>query len=105
MGDDRAFSANGLEAGATEKDEPAIGCRGDPVYGFDRFQHHLDDGGVFQKPGYGRAEHGAQHACAALDRFRFVAVISAPFPDGAQQTVPAMGLIKRACNRTASTTI
>ncbi len=24
-------------------------------------QHHLDDGGVFQKPGDGGAERGAQH--------------------------------------------
>ena len=32
-------------------------------------QHDLDDGGVFQKPGNGRAERGAQHPCPAPDDF------------------------------------
>jgi hypothetical protein len=35
-------------------------------------QHHLDDGGVFQKARDGRAERGAQHARAARDRLRFL---------------------------------
>lgn len=35
-------------------------------------QHDLDHGRVFQKPGDGRAERGAQHARAALYRFRLM---------------------------------
>ena len=38
--------------------EPAVGI-----------EHHLDDGGVFQKRGDGRPERGAQHARTARDRF------------------------------------
>jgi hypothetical protein len=32
-----------------------------------RIEHHLDDPGVFEKPGDGRAERGAQHARAAKE--------------------------------------
>ncbi len=37
-----------------------------------RIQHHFDHSRVFQKARDGRAERGAQHACAARDRFRFL---------------------------------
>ena len=35
-------------------------------------EHHLDDRGVFQKPGDRRPEGRAQHARAAKDRLRFL---------------------------------
>jgi hypothetical protein len=35
-------------------------------------EHHLDDTGVFQKPGNGRAERGAQHPRAPREPFRIV---------------------------------
>ena len=39
-----------------------------------RVQHYLDHGRVFEQPGNGGAERGAQHARAARDGFRFLVV-------------------------------
>ena len=43
---DRALSAGSLEVRAAEKDEPAIGGRGDLVYGLDRLPMARDPQGL-----------------------------------------------------------
>jgi hypothetical protein len=54
-----------------------------------RVQHHLDDGGVFQKAGDGRAERGAQHPRAARQAFGlFVKPPSDPRSSRGDQTAP-----------------
>src|SRR3981081_1707937 len=51
----------GKPFGETVDPEPPIGV-----------EHHLDDRGVFQKPGDRRSEGRAQHARAAKDSLRFL---------------------------------
>lgn len=36
------------------------------------FQHHLDDGRIFQKPGDGRPQRRAEHPRAACETFSIV---------------------------------
>src|SRR3546814_602951 len=55
------FTRVGKPSGKPVDPEPPIGV-----------EHHLDDRGVFQKPGDRRPEGRAQHARTAKDRLRFL---------------------------------
>jgi len=55
------FTRVGKPFGKPVDPEPPIGV-----------EHHLDDRGVFQKPGDRRPEGRAQHARTAKDRLRFL---------------------------------
>ena len=56
---DKQLAGVGQAFGQAVDPEPPVGV-----------EHHLDDGGVFQKRGDGRPERGAQHARTACDRLR-----------------------------------
>ena len=61
IGGRQSLTRIGKPLGKPVDSEPPIGV-----------EHHLDDRGVFQKPGDRRPEGRAQHARAAKDRLRFL---------------------------------
>ena len=63
-----------------------------------RVQHHLDHGRVFEQPGNGGAERGAQHACAARNGFRSLVVgghVGPGFWRGRDRLSPDRGRLRK----------
>ena len=64
-----------------------------------RVQHHLDHGRVFEQPGNGGAERGAQHARAARNGFRSLVVgghVGPGFLRGRDRQSPDRGRLREA---------